>query len=178
VTVHRYPFLIGSVWNAQRGPLDLFQIITKSVFTINWATLGVSGRMTQKRALTPPTSPSPQRMRLLSPALPEMPSSPLPPSSLPAISSPPQSSSNRVFIKERPSSPDLFEPFVYNTGMDVDLRRIDIQASQELAEDNDIPSSPPAPPVTVSVPLPTTTAQDKKAWVVFVGKVPGLYTNP
>lgn len=135
---------------------------------------------TQKRALTPPNSPSPQRMRLLPPALSAVQSSPLPtssPISFPATSSPLQSSLNLAFVKERADSPDLFEPFEYTPDMEVDFRRIDLQASQELVEDNDIQSSPPISPVEVSAPLPTTTAQDQKKWVVFLGKVPGLYDS-
>ena len=134
---------------------------------------------TRKHVLTPPTSLSPQRMRLFPPTLSEVQSSPPPAGSLvsfPVSSSPLQPSPKFAFVKERAHSPDLFEPFVYTPDMEVDFRRIDAQASQEFVEDNNMPpSSPPTSPVTVSAELPTTTAQDPKTWVVFLGKVPGLY---
>ena len=133
---------------------------------------------TQKHVLTPPTSPSPQRMRLRDPTLSEVQSSPLSAGSLvsfPVSSSRLQSSPNFAFVKERAHSPDLFEPFVYTPDMEVDFRRIDLQASQEFVEDNMPQSPPPTSPATAPAELPTTTAQDQKTWVVFLGKVPGIY---
>ena len=132
---------------------------------------------TQKRILTPPTSPSPQRMRLLPPSLSEVQSSPLSAGSFvsfPATSSPLQPSQDFAFVKERARSPDLFEPFVYTPDMEVDFRRIDMQASQEFVENN-MQSSPPTTPVAVSAQ--TTTTRNQKTWVVFLGKVPGLYDS-
>lgn len=58
--------------------------------------------------------------------------------------------------------------------MEVDFRRIDAQASQEFVENN-MQSSPPTTPVAVSAQ--TTTTRNQKTWVVFLGKVPGLYDS-
>lgn len=55
-------------------------------------------------------------------------------------------------------SPDLFEPFVYTTAMDSDFRKIDAEGAQHYSQS-----------------LPSTPPHDLNTWVVFRGKVPGLY---
>lgn len=125
------------------------------------------------------SSPSPQRMRTLSPSISAVHSSPLSSCSIasyPTTSSPFQPSSDLLFTDSRPQSPDLLEPFKYTPEMGADFRRIDWETSSPPGED---PSTPPPPTTRVLVPEtpPPPLPQNQRTWVMFLGKVPGLYNT-
>lgn len=139
---------------------------------------------TQKRALASPTSPSPFRMRTQSPALSAVRSSPLSSGSLasypvtasPFGSSPFESSLELSSIDGGPHSPDLFEPLEYTPDLGADFQRMDREAAAITDEHM---GTPPSSATQVLVPdtPPPTLLQDQKTWVVFIGKVPGVYDS-
>jgi hypothetical protein len=96
--------------------------------------------------------------------------------SYPVTSSPFSSSPVFSFTQTASSPlPDLFDTFEYTKDMDDDLRRIDLAAESEhypcgrplYPPNNRLPSDSP----------PLTPPQDEKTWVVFRGKIPGIYDN-
>lgn len=97
--------------------------------------------------------------------------------SYPVTASPFGSSPGLSFIEDDPSSPDLFEPFEYTPDMAPDFHRIDSEVGALQSEDgNTQPSS--SPQVLVPDTPPRTPPQDQDTWVVFLGKVPGVYNTP
>ena len=130
-------------------------------------------------------------MRTNSPSLSAVRSSPLSSGSLasyPATASPFQSSPGLSFVESRPQSPDLFEPLEYTPDLGTDLHRIDLESMALVGDVGILPQStarvlvPETPPKSTprvlvpETPLPTFP-QDGKTWVVFLGKVPGLYNT-
>jgi hypothetical protein len=62
--------------------------------------------------------------------------------------------------------------------MDPDLRRIDSEASDDPGGDEEMVRHPqPAAGVLIAESPPRTRARDQKAWVVFLGKKPGIYSD-
>ena len=65
---------------------------------------------------------------------------------------------------------DYFDDFAYTSDMDEDFRRIDEEASQPgeySGDDQDRASTEPPPPLS----------RNSKTWVVFRGRIPGIYDN-
>ena len=143
----------------------------------------------QKRALSPPTPPTPLRARNHSPTPSAIQSSPLLSGSLisyPVTTASFESSPNLSHSNESLESPDYLDPFEYTSDMDADFQRIDAVAALSQLE-HDAPSSsaeseansPPStqsdlPPPTVESP-PPTPHRKQRTWVVFQGKEPGIY---
>jgi hypothetical protein len=74
-------------------------------------------------------------------------------------------------------SPDLFEPFEYTPDMEPDFQRIDSEASDGMGgEEEDIPPSTLARVLVPESP-PTTFSCNQETWVVFLGRVPGIYDS-
>ena len=69
-------------------------------------------------------------------------------------------------------SPDLFDDLEYSSEMDDDLHRID----QQAAMIHDTRSSPLSSRNEVLVPS-TPPPREDKTWVVFCGRLPGVYDN-
>lgn len=121
-----------------------------------------------------PVSPSPQRSSAFSPALSAIRSFSLSSSSLgsyPITSSP--FSSSPILPSTQPKSspsPDFFEDFTYSQDMDDDLRRIDQEVAETYQQINH-PNRAQNSGVNLALALP----RDRKTWVVFRGKVPGIY---
>ena len=132
---------------------------------------------TQKRALNSPTSPSPPRSHTFSSAHSTVRSPPLVGGLLvshPATPPPPQSSPDLLTTESESShSPDLF-PFRYTSDMDSDFKRIDAETLEAVTQLRNR-SSQSNTEVLVSNSPPPTPTRDRRFWVVFRGKTPGLY---
>ena len=121
----------------------------------------------QKRT---PFSPLAKRSPTSSPPLSAVRSSPLSSAtliSLPATSSAFTSSPfSFTQTSESCDEPDYFEEFNYSSDMEEDFRRIDDHAARVLgtqaSADNGVVPSPTLP-------------HDRKTWVVFNGRTPGIY---
>ena len=74
-------------------------------------------------------------------------------------------------------SPDLFEEFTYNEDMDADFCRIDLDATSILESKNIQTNGTNPLQNRVVHGLPSTLPWDQKTWVVFCGKVPGIYDH-
>ena len=94
---------------------------------------------------------------------------PLPatPSTLPFTFS---SSPSFSFTQAAASSPepDLFEDFTYSDNMAEDFHRIDMQAAAIIRSEGDDIGTPDGGEIP---------SRDKKTWVVFDGRVPGIYEH-
>ena len=73
-------------------------------------------------------------------------------------------------------SPDLFDEFKYSEDMDEDFRRIDFEAEAVNGQyGNSFPLLNGG--LSVSDSPFQEPARDQKSWVVFHGKIPGIYDN-
>lgn len=70
--------------------------------------------------------------------------------------------------RESAASPDYFDDFQYSSDMEDDFRRIDREVADQLGEQAD--------QVAWFAPA-SEDARQSKTWVVFKGKVPGLYNG-
>ena len=146
----------------------------------------------QKRALSPPTPPTPLRVRNLPPSSPSaVQSSPLFSGSLisyPVTTASFESSPDLSQNSEVLGSPDYLDPFEYTSDMDADFQRIDATAALLQLEDNAPSSSTESeadspPPIQPDLPPPQTRIESpsptpnrkQRTWVVFQGKEPGVY---
>ena len=145
----------------------------------------------QKRALSPPTPPTPLRARTRTRPLLSVQSSPLSSGSLisyPVTTASFESSPDLSQSDDSLGSPEYLEPFEYTPEMEVDLQRIDAEAAGSQLEHNNPPSSaesrvnsppqtradsPPSP--THAESPPSTPHRKQKTWVVFQGREPGVY---
>ena len=101
------------------------------------------------------------------------------PLSTPMTTPPPFNSSPALSSTQRSSSPDYFEDFVYTSDMDEDFRRIDLVAKAVLSQSgrqhpSQKPPDSPSPPSQSSLNTPPPL---RKIWVVFRGRIPGIYDD-
>jgi len=124
-----------------------------------------------------PSSPPPQRRPPSSPPLSAVRSSPLASGTLrpyPVTASPFTSSPTFSFTQTSrcTSSPDLFEDFTYTADMEEDFNRIDSIPAANIRPET--PQANANPPQQFSAVFPSLP-RNRKTWVVFRGKVPGIY---
>lgn len=137
-----------------------------------WET-GYTMATKKQRLVSPPQTPP-----SLSPAISAVHSSPLGTGTLLSypVTSSPFSSSPTLSSTDREPSPDYFDEFEYSQEMDEYLHRVDMEAAEAQRSERGHPSpSMNGAPVS-SVPTPTPV-RDRKTWVVFRGKVPGIYDD-
>ena len=67
--------------------------------------------------------------------------------------------------------PDLFEDFTYSDDMAKDFHRIDAEATAIIGSGVNGIGTPD------NSEVPQTHSSDKKTWVVFNGRIPGIYDN-
>lgn len=134
-----------------------------------------SNMAAKKQRLASPPRPTPLAS---SPPLSAVRSSPLVTGSLPSYPATASSFSSSPVLsctqRDSSASPDYFDNFVYHKDMDVDLRRIDLETGTQSSQDGR--SSPTlSDGVRPSYEFPPYN--DGKTWVVFRGKVPGIYAD-
>ena len=128
----------------------------------------------QKSAFLPPQTPL-----TLSPTLSAICSLPLSGTlpSYPVASSPFSSLSSLSHINhESTPSLDLFDALEYTKDIDADFCRIDMDAAESQCSEVGH-SSPSITGTSIPSTLSLTPVHDQKTWVVFHGKVPGIYND-
>lgn len=88
----------------------------------------------------------------------------------PPTSPPPSNSSPALKSTQRPPSPDYFDDFKYTKEMDEDFRKIDLAAESALGHGIHQPFSQNLPD--------SQSSSSQKVWVVFRGRIPGIYNDP
>ena len=88
----------------------------------------------------------------------------------PPTSPPPSNSSPALKSTQRPPSPDYFDDFEYTKEMDEDFRKIDLAAESALGHGIHQPFSQNLPD--------SQSSSSQKVWVVFRGRIPGIYNDP
>lgn len=139
-----------------------------------WDVNGTMAAAKRQRVISPPSAIP----FASSPSLSAIRSSPLATGSLPSypVTSSPFTSSPILSCTQRGSSPEFFDNFEYNEGMDADFRRIDLELAE--AERSRHNCSPPSLNDGISSSdSPPIFAGDEKTWVVFRGKIPGIYED-
>ena len=179
-TTHPPPFLIGSMCDTVFGHapcffsllLNGYKACDPQIESSLWET---GNSMAAKKQT--PTFPPPRTPLSLSPSLSAVRPSPLlSETSLScSVTSSPLTSSPTLSYDGcgTTASPDLFDDLKYSEAMEVDFRRIDMQAaeyesihaSSSMRKTPNTPSPPPTP------------VRDRKTWVVFRGKTPGIYDD-
>ena len=135
-----------------------------------WETGDTMAAKHQRPAFSPPRTPL-----TLSPSLSAIRPSPLlSGTSLSCtVTSSPLTSSPTLSNGRESASPDLLDDLKFSEDLDDDFRRIDRQA----AEFEQIHTSPPMRRIPHTPTPPPTLVRDRKTWVVFRGKTPGIYDD-
>ena len=87
----------------------------------------------------------------------------------PQTTPPPSNSSPALASPQRPPSPDYFDDFEYTQEMDEDFRRIDLAAGAALIQGVHQPFSQNS--------SHSQSSSSQRVWVVFRGRVPGIYND-